>query len=198
MIAYVIGEWRSAAFRGLAALTFGVLTLVWPDLTLRALVLLYGGYAIVDGVSVLIHGGSGHAGAWQRRGWPRLLGVVSVLAGLVALAWPAITALALLGVIAVWALVTGCMEIALAVRLRREIPDEWLLAATGALSVALAILLIAVPVAGALAITWAIGWFGVLFGALNLLLAWRLHRFHARGEGPRRSRPAEQHVTRMT
>jgi len=198
MIVYVIGEWRSAAFRGLAALTFGVLTLIWPDLSLRALVWLYGAYVIVDGVSVLINVVSGKAAPWERRAWLILLGVVSILAGLVTFVWPEITALALLGVIAGWALITGCMEIALAVRLRREIPDEWLLAATGVLSVGLAILLLIAPGAGALAITWAIGWFAVLFGVLNLALAWRLHRLQARAERPRRSRTAPQHVTRTT
>jgi uncharacterized membrane protein HdeD (DUF308 family) len=93
--------------------------------------------------------------------------------------WPGITALALLYVIAAWALLTGAVRIALAVQLRRVIEHEWLMVLSGVLSIAFAALLVITPGAGALAITWLIGWFALLFGSMLFALAWRLHKLES-------------------
>ncbi len=179
MLVFVLGDWRSLAFRGAAAVVFGVLSLVWPRISLTALVLLFGAYALVDGVSILVDAARAR-GEHQRRWGPLLEGAVSIAAGLVALVWPDITALALLYVIAAWALLTGALEIAAAVRLRRELTNEWLLGIAGVLSIAFAIFLVVTPGSGALVITWAIAWYAILFGALLVALALRLRRL-ARG-----------------
>jgi uncharacterized membrane protein HdeD (DUF308 family) len=186
-------DWRSAGVRGVAALAFGVLTLLWPGLTLTVLVILFGAYALVDGVTHLIAAFAGHRSGGDRTVLV-LEGLLGVAAGLVTLVWPGITALALLFVIAAWAIVTGVLRIAAAVRLRGVAAHDWLLGVSGALSVVFGIVLAAAPVAGALAITWLIGFYALVFGFLLLGVAWRLRksggRIEVRVRGPVREAAA--------
>ena len=171
MIILVIGDWRKLAVRGVAAVLFGLLTLIWPRLTLTALVLLFGVYVLVDGLFIIAAVLSDAAETRPDRGWLLLEGIVSVLIGAVTFAWPHITALALLYLIALWAAATGGLEIATAVLLRRQIRNEWILAAIGVLSIAFALVLVISPGSGALAITWVIGAYALISGALILGLA---------------------------
>lgn len=172
----LIGSWKSLALRGAAAVLFGILTLIWPGLTLWALVLLWGAYVLVDGISTLGDVLTHAPGTDEGRGWLIFHGVTGIAAGVVTFIWPDITALALLFVIAAWAFVTGVLEIVAAVRLRRVLSNEWLLALLGVLSIAFAIGLVVTPGAGALVITWFIGWFALLAGAVRLGLAWRVRK----------------------
>jgi len=173
--ATAIGElprhWWVVALRGLAAIVFGILASVWPSVTLAALVLLFGAYAIVDGALALY-------AAVRSRGkhlWaPLLEGTVGIAAGLVAFLLPGLTTLALLFVIATWAILTGIMEVIYAVRLRQVIKREWSMIFSGLLSVIFGIFLVAQPGAGALAVVWLIGVYAVIFGVAMLALAWRL------------------------
>jgi uncharacterized membrane protein HdeD (DUF308 family) len=165
-------DWRGVAVRGIAAVAFGVLTLLWPGLTLTALVILFGAYALVDGVGHLMAAFAGHRSGGDRTVLI-LEGVLGVAAGVVTLVWPGITALALLFVIAAWAIVTGVVRIAAAVRLR-GVAHDWLLGVSGALSIVFGIVLAVAPVAGALAITWLIGFYALAFGFLLIGAAWRL------------------------
>ena len=174
-LADAIGElprhWWVVALRGLAAIIFGVLAFIWPAITLGALILFYGAYAIVDGALALY-------AAIRSRGqpvWALLLeGILGIGAGLVAFFWPAITALALLYVIAAWAILTGVVEVIAAVRLRQAITNEWALILSGVLSVVFGLLLVIQPGAGALTLVWLIGLYAVLFGVSLLAFAWRL------------------------
>jgi MFS family permease len=115
-------------------------------------------------------------GTEDRRGWLIFLGLTGIAAGVLTFIWPDITALALLFVIAAWAFVIGVVEIGAAVRLRRVLPNEWLLGLLGALSITFAIALVITPGAGALVITWFIGWYALLSGVVRLALAWRLRK----------------------
>ena len=127
-------RWWAVALRGAAAIVFGILTLLMPGITLWALVLLFGSYAVVDGVFSVVAAlrGEDDEEPW----WALLLhGLVSIAAGLVAFFLPGLSALALVYVIAAWAVVTGALEIAAAVRLRKRITGEWWLALSGILSV---------------------------------------------------------------
>lgn len=166
-------DWRWLALRGVGALVAGGLTLVWPGLTLDVLVLLWGAYALFDGVSVLVAAAANDPATRPHRPWRIISGVAGIAAGIVTFVWPGITALALLYVIAAWATVAGVMEIAMATRFRHASRHHWLLGLNGVLLVAFAITLVAAPVAGALAITWLIGWWAIVFGAFHLAAAWR-------------------------
>lgn len=171
MIVLVLGDWRKVAVRGAAAVIFGLLTLLWPRLTLTALVLLFGAYALVDGLFTVAAVLADEPETRGERGWLMFEGLASVAIGVVTFLWPHITALALLYLIAFWAFVTGWLELATAARLRRQVRSGWLLIAVGVLSIAFAVVLVVNPGAGALATTWLIGWYALFTGALLLGLA---------------------------
>jgi len=176
MIVEIIGDWRSVAIRGVAAVAFGVLALVWPDVTLWGLVVLFGAFTLVDGASILATVFRAGRGLIANRGLLIFDGLLSVGVGILTLVWPDITALALLYVIAFWAFMGGALRLAAAVRLRREIDHEWLLGLSGLLSIVFAVLLVITPGAGALVITWLIGWYAVIFGVLLIALSLRLRK----------------------
>ena len=164
-----IGSWKRLAVQGLAAVLFGIAALVWPSITLWSLVLLFGAFAFVDGVTavsaaiadkLLVH-----------RGWVAFWGVTSIGAGVVTFLWPSITAVALLVVIATWSLIIGGTRIAFAIETRKQVPGTGAIALGGVLLVLLGGLLLVNPGAGALGITWAIGWLAFLFGSLELWLS---------------------------
>jgi uncharacterized membrane protein HdeD (DUF308 family) len=169
-----VGSWKRLAVHGAAAVIFGLATLVWPAVTLWALVLLWGAYAFVDGVTALSAAIGDHLLA--HRGWVAFWGLTSIGASVVALVWPSITALALLIVIATWSLLLGGSWIAYAVKTRKQVPHAWTIVLGGALLVLLGILLLVDPSSGAIGITWAIGWFAFLFGSVELWLAHDIRR----------------------
>ena len=175
-------HWWVVALRGLVAVLFGILAFVWPGLTLAALVFLFGAYALVDGILGVVAALRGEA---HHRLAMLLEGIVGILAGLAAFAWPGLTALVLLYIIAFWAILTGVLEIVAAVRLRRAIQNEWGLLIGGALSVLFGLVLVVAPGAGALAVVWIIAAYAVVFGIALLALAWRLRGHAQRLGGPR-------------
>jgi uncharacterized membrane protein HdeD (DUF308 family) len=178
-------NWWVVLLRGLAAIGFGIITFMAPAISLAAVVLLWGAYAFADGVLALVS-------AIRRRGesdrwWLFLVeGLVGIAAGVLTLIWPGITAIALLYLIAAWALVTGVLEIAAAIRLRKVIAHEWLLALSGIASLGFGILLVLFPGAGALAVVLWIGAYTLVFGALLVALAFRLRSLGR----PHAARPA--------
>lgn len=166
-------SWWILVVRGVLAVAFGVLAFVWPGLALEALVVLFGAFALVDGVFAIA--AAVRAARRERTWWPLVVeGVSGIALGIVAFVWPGITALALLYVIAAWAIVTGVFEIAAAIRLRREIEGEWLLGLAGAASMVFGVLVVIFPGSGAVAIVWAIAAYAVLFGVLLIALGLRL------------------------
>src|SRR5690242_80751 len=134
-------NWWLLLIRGIASIVFGVLAFMWPGLTLVTLVLFYGAFALVDGVLALAHAimGGGEMGS---RWWLVLVGVAGIAAGIVTFMWPGLTALLLLVFIATWAIVLGVFQIAGAIRLRKEIENEWTLILSGALSVGFGLVLL--------------------------------------------------------
>ena len=168
-----ITNWWALVLRGVVAILFGLMTFVWPQITLATLVLLFGAYAIVDGIFAIVAGV--RAPREFARWWVLLIeGILSVIAGLFAFAIPGITALILLGLIAAWAIITGVVEIIAAIQLRKEISGEWILALSGIASIIFGVLLLLNPGAGALAVLWLIGAYAILFGILLVALGFKL------------------------
>src|SRR5262245_52837216 len=124
-------NWWLLLLRGVASIIFGVLAFIWPGLTLVALIFLWGAYAIVDGAIAVWAAISGRSAQLAPRWWLAIVGIVGLLAGLVAFASPGLTALVLLMFIAAWAIVIGVMEIWGAIQLRKEIEGEWWLILSG-------------------------------------------------------------------
>jgi uncharacterized membrane protein HdeD (DUF308 family) len=189
MYAILARYWWVLVLRGVAALAFGIAALVWPGITLLVLIYLFGAYALVDGVFSMITGIE-HLVHGESHAWTTALeGLAGIVVGLVAFSFPGLTGLALLFLIAAWALFTGVLEIAAAFRLREEMEGEWVLALAGAISVLFGLALIAFPRSGALAVIWTIGIFSVIFGVSLVYLGLRLRAAgHNRVRVPGRSR----------
>jgi uncharacterized membrane protein HdeD (DUF308 family) len=177
LLSSLADNWWLLLLRGIAAIAFGILAFFWPGLTLLTLTLLWGAYALCDGIFAIWAAIVARAGDMGPRWWLALAGIVSILAGLVAFFYPVTTALVLLTLIAVWAIIIGVLQIWGAIEWRNILDDAWLLVLNGALSIAFGAILLARPGAGALALVWMIGWFAVVFGCLNVALAFRLKRF---------------------
>jgi uncharacterized membrane protein HdeD (DUF308 family) len=172
--------WWVLLLRGIAAIAFGVLAFIWPGLTLVTLVLLYGAFALVDGVLALFAaftGGAKPVPTW----WLVVVGLIGIAAGLVTFMWPGITAILLVLFIGAWAVVHGIFEIIGAIQLRKEIDNEWMLILGGALSVLFGAVVLIAPGAGALGLVWVIATYSIIFGILFVALALRLrtHRHAA-------------------
>jgi uncharacterized membrane protein HdeD (DUF308 family) len=161
-------NWWVLLIRGVLAVLFAVMAFTLPGLTLVTLVLLYGIYSFADGLTAIWVGGQ--ARAW----WFVLLGILGVVVGVFTFIYPGITAVALLYLIAAWAIVRGVFEIVTAIQLRKEISNEWMLIIAGIVSVLFGVALGAKPAAGALAVVWIIGAYAFIFGLVMIGLAFRL------------------------
>jgi uncharacterized membrane protein HdeD (DUF308 family) len=170
----LVKNWWSLVFRGVLGILFGLVALfAWPGITLGALGLLFGAYALMAGI-VSIVGAVRAAEAHDRWGALILEGLVGIAAAVITIAWPAITAPALAYLIAGWAIVIGVLEIVVAVRLRKYISREWLLALGGAASTIFGILIAIAPIAGALVIAIWVGAYAFVFGLIMVALGFRL------------------------
>lgn len=172
-------SWWLLLLRGIAGMLFGILAFAWPGLTLVTLVLFYGAYALVDGVLALIaafSGGAKPVPAW----WLIVVGLAGIAAGILTFMWPGVTVFVLVFFIGGWAIAHGVLEIVGAIRLRKEIDNEWWLILAGALSVIFGLFVIAAPGAGALALVWVIGAYSIVFGIMLVGLSLRLRK-HVHG-----------------
>lgn len=173
--------WWLVVLRGVFAILFGLVAFVWPSLTVGALVIMFGAYVLIDGVSLLIS-------AFKRRDtndrwWLLALeGLAGVVAGILTFVWPGVTAIVLLYFIAAWAIITGVLEIVTAVRLREEIEGEWLMGLMGLASIILGIMLLINPGAGAIGLVWAIASYAILFGILLIYLGLKLRGWREDGQ----------------
>jgi uncharacterized membrane protein HdeD (DUF308 family) len=175
MLSAIMQRWWILLLRGISATVFGVLAIVWPGITLLTLVIVYGVVALIDGVAGIALGIRG--GVDGRTWWEMiLLGLLGVIAGAVTFLWPGLTAVVLLVVIALWAIIRGILEIIGAITLRKIIQGEWLLILSGVLSIGFGLLLLLQPAAGALAVMWLIGIYMIAFGITTIALSLRLRR----------------------
>jgi uncharacterized membrane protein HdeD (DUF308 family) len=173
MIESLKRHWWVPVIRGIAAIVFGIIAFVYPGLTVATLVLFFGAWVLIDGIFRVV-GAIGHRASDPDWGWHIVIGIIGIIVGLLTFHAPQITALALVIYIAAWALMIGASEIALAVKLRREIKGEWFLILMGLASIVFAILLLWNPVAGAAAVIWLIAWYEVVLGVLAIFFGFRL------------------------
>jgi uncharacterized membrane protein HdeD (DUF308 family) len=173
MIETLKRHWWVSVIRGLAAIVFGVIAFAYPGLTLATLVIFFGAWVLIDGVFRAAGAIAGRASdpEW---GFHLIIGIVGIIIGFLTFNAPLITALALIIYIAAWALMIGAVEIALAIKLRREIKGEWFLILMGLASILFAVLLLWNPAPGALALVWLIASYAIVFGILGVIFGFRL------------------------
>ena len=173
MRASIAKNWWALVIRGFLGIGLGVITFIWPGITLASLVILFAAYALVDGVMAIV---AAVRALESHDRWGALLveGIAGIAAGVVTIVWPAITALWLIYIIAAWAIITGVLEIVAAVKLRKQIAGEWLLALSGIASLIFGVLIMMAPLAGALVIAIWVGAYAFVFGVLLVALGFRL------------------------
>ena len=164
-------NWWLLALRGVLAIIFGLIALLAPGIALFAFIIVFGVYAIIDGIAAVVIAIQ-ERGSLSRWGWVLFEGIISILAGIVAFVYPGITALALLFVVAIYAILTGIMEIVAAFVIRGFAAREWALGIAGVLSIIFGILLFVVrPGAGILTLLWLVGIYAIIFGILFIVRA---------------------------
>jgi uncharacterized membrane protein HdeD (DUF308 family) len=173
MVHALARRWWLLLLRGVVAIVFGILAFAWPGITLVTLVLLYGAFALIDGVIALAAAFSG-VGKPVPTWWLVIVGLLGIGAGIITFLWPGMTAILLVIFIGAWAVAHGVFEIIGAIQLRKEIDNEWLLILCGLLSVFFGAFVIIAPGAGALALVWAIGVYSIVFGSLFIALSLKL------------------------
>ena len=166
-------HWWVPVIRGIAAIVFGIIAFVYPGLTIATLVLFFGAWVLIDGIFRIV-GAIGHRASDPDWGWQLVIGILGIVVGLLTFHAPQITALALVIYIAAWALMIGASEIAIAVKMRREIKGEWFLILMGLASIVFAVLLLWNPIAGAAAVIWLVAWYAVVIGILAIFFGFRL------------------------
>jgi uncharacterized membrane protein HdeD (DUF308 family) len=175
MATILIGNWWALALRGVAAILFAILAFVWPAITATALILLFAAYALVDGIFAIVaavraarhHAGSG----------PLILeGVLDLIIAAICIFWPMTALVALIYLIAIWAVITGIAMIAAGIAFIR-LNGEWLLVLCGIISLLLGIILFVQPAAGVVALSWWFGVYALLFGIALLSAAFRLRHY---------------------
>jgi uncharacterized membrane protein HdeD (DUF308 family) len=181
MLTQLARNWWVVVLRGVLAILYGLIAFVWPGLTFGILVLFFGAYVLVDGVFAIIAAFTNRAE--HDRWWVLLLeGLVSIAVGIITFSRPGLTTLVLLYIISFWATMTGILEIIAAIRLRKEIQGEWMIALSGVISILFGMVLLFFPAAGAVTIAWMIGWYAILFGAMFLSLGLRLRNLTTQHE----------------
>jgi uncharacterized membrane protein HdeD (DUF308 family) len=177
-------RWGWVVLRGVLGVLFGLVAFTRPGALAFSMVLVFGCYAFISGIATVIAAARvGRAGA----SWGALFleGLVSIAAGVVAVLWPASTALAFVWIIGFWAIVSGVLEISSAIRLRKLIEHEWALGIAGVLSVVFGLLMFYRPVAGGLAVVWWLGAYVMLLGIMMIVVGFRLRGLaHGHGRGP--------------
>jgi uncharacterized membrane protein HdeD (DUF308 family) len=183
--------WWTILLRGLAAIAFGLIAWLKPGISLAFLVLLFGAYVFVDGVFSLIATFSGRHQV-ENRWLTGLIGVLGILFGVLTFISPAAATLALLLYIAAWSLATGVLQIVAAIRLRNEIKGEFWLGLVGLLSIVFAVLVLASPAAGALAVIWLIAAYAIALGIALVMLSFRLRAQRPADTAPKPSTAASR------
>ncbi len=173
MIEALKRNWWVLVIRGVCGIAFGVIAFAYPGLALATLVILFGAWVLVDGVFRIVGATAGRTSDpdW---GFHLIVGILGVVIGFLTFSAPGLTALILVIYIGAWALMIGAVEIALAIKLRRELKGEWLLVLMGLASIIFAVVLLWNPGPGALALLWLIASYAIVLGVLAIFFGFRL------------------------
>lgn len=176
MLAVAARQWWVLLLQGVLGIAVGILAIIYPDIALGTIALLFGAWAIISGASQLATGW--RVAEVRGTSWPFLVsGSVSVIAGVLAVLYPGLTILSLILLLGAWILVSGLMEVYAAWRIRAEINNEWILALIGALRVLAGIIILAMPYVGAILTAALFATWAILSGIGALALGWRLRQF---------------------
>ena len=186
MVQALADRWWVFLIRGIAGLAFGILALLYPGSALVALTILFGAYAFVDGIFALV---AAFAGLGGSRWWALLLeGILGLVVAFFVWSQPTYSTTVLVYAVAIWAILTGVIEIIAGFQLRDVIDNEWLYILAGVISIIFGILVFRDLDAGAVAIAWTIGIYAILFGIMQLGVAFRLNKLRSTAASV--SRPA--------
>lgn len=175
MATILIGNWWALALRGFAAILFGIIAILWPAMTAAVLVLLFAAYALVDGVFAIV--AAVRAARHHARSGPLLLeGILDLVIAAICFLWPMTALVALVYLIAIWAVITGIALVAAGIAFIR-LNGEWLLVLSGVISLLLGIILFVQPATGIVALSWWFGIYALLFGIALLSAAFRLRHY---------------------
>jgi uncharacterized membrane protein HdeD (DUF308 family) len=178
MLNLLARNWWLIEIRGVAAVAFGVLAFLWPGLTLVVLVTLFAAYMLIDGIALLVSLRRSEPATTGHRLTVALMGILGVAIGIATIFLPGITALALLYLVAFWAITLGLTQVVAAIRLRREISGELWLVIGGVVTVLFGAYLVIFPGAGLLSLVWLVGIWAIVFGITSMVVAWRLRGVH--------------------
>lgn len=179
MIERFSAHWWVFALRGVAAILFGLIALFNPEITIYVLVLIFGAYALVDGVFAI---GVSIRGSHADQRWWILLteGIASLVVGVVSFLNPNITAFVFAYLLAAWAILTGVFAIISAVQMRTHLPDEWMWIVSGVISIAFGIAIAVLPAAGVILWSYLIGVYAFIAGVALLAFSLRLRSYALR------------------
>lgn len=183
---------RPLMLRGLAGIAFGLMAFFLPFVTLAGLVLMFGAYAFLDGALAIA--AAVHPRRDRRHLFLLLEGIIGIGIGVTSVLWTGATALALVSLVAFWAVVTGLLEIAMAAHAGAGFPGRRYLFAVGIVSLVFGVSVILFPAAGALGIVLLLGAYAMTFGVTLLLLAWDLRRLAKRSPEPMHGRFAARTI----
>jgi uncharacterized membrane protein HdeD (DUF308 family) len=190
MLEHYRDNWWIVVVRGALSVGAGVVALLWPAAAMLAIVALFGLFAFVNGIfglagALRYHGDRGHGGVLA------LQGVLGIAAGMMAFMYPDAALYALVLAAAGWAVVTGALELIAAVRLRRELRGEWMLALAGVLSIAFGVAMLLQPLTGAITLLWLFVGYSIAWGLLLVVLGVSARFWHGHDDfEPRQSRPS--------
>jgi len=170
MVDQLVRNWWVPVLRGVLGILFGFLVFAYTSTAIQAFVYLFGAYALLDGVVALAMSFDVSRG----RGWLVLSGIAGIAAGILTFLYPSATAVALVYIVAAWAIITGIFEIAAAFEWRQVLSDMWMLGLAGVVSIILGVLLFSSPSAGLIAWAWLIGIYAILYGVLYIAAGIRL------------------------
>jgi len=181
MFANLFISWWMFALRGLLAIVFGLLALIWPQQAMHGLVVIFGAFVLIDGIFGLL-AGFGTMGSNERWWMALLQGVAGTIVGSMVLMSLDKSAPDLAYFIGACVVISGVIELVAAIQLKHAIPGEWSMIYCAALSILLGILLFIVPGAGPQGLVWVTGLFAIVLGILLIIVALRIRGLQSKIE----------------